>query len=295
MRFDTEIKGIFESAAKAVVKLVLKVDILEIKPAGTEIQELLRADFVGIIKTHKGSFLVHIEFQTSNYETRPQGMLQYAIALYRKYKLPLIQIVIYIGKEKLRMKNVFSLKTDFTEIYHRFEIIDISEIEAESFLESDEPDVFILSILGKTGDRVGVLRRVIEKLKELNLGEERILKYIHRIEVLSELRGIGKEEISEMPIEIDITKLWGYKEGREAGLKEGKEAGLKEGREIGLREGLYSAIALGLELRFGKNGLRLMKKIREISDIDRLKELKKEIIKAKSLKEFSKRIKNGGF
>ena len=38
MRFDTEIKGIFESAAKAVVKLVLKVDILEIKPAATEIQ-----------------------------------------------------------------------------------------------------------------------------------------------------------------------------------------------------------------------------------------------------------------
>jgi len=287
VRFDTEIKGIFESAAKAVVKLVLKVDILEIKPAGTEIQELLRADFVGIIRTHKGSFLLHIEFQTSNDETMPQRMLQYAIALYRKYKLPLIQIVIYIGKEKLRMKNVFSLKTDFTEIYHRFEIIDISEIEAESFLESDEPDVFILSILGKTGDRVGVLRRVIEKLKELNLGEERILKYIHRIEVLSELRGIGKEEISEMPIEIDITKLWGYKEGREAGLK--------EGRETGLREGLYSAIALGLELRFGKKGLRLMKKIREISDIDRLKELKKEIIKAKNLKEFSERLKDNSF
>ena len=62
-----------------------------------------------------------------------------------------------------------------------------------------------------------------------------------------------------------------------------------------MREGLYSAIALGLELRFGKKGLRLMKKIREISDINRLKELKKEIIKAKSLEDFSKRIKNGGF
>ena len=131
------------------------------------------------------------------------------------------------------------------------------------------------------------------------MGRKESYKYIHRIEVLSELRGIGKEEIREMPIEIDITKLWGYKEGKEAGLKEGKEAGLKEGlkegKEAGLREGLYSAIALGLELRFGKKGLRLMKKIREISDIGRLKELKKEIIKAKSLKEFSKRLMDNSF
>ncbi len=296
MKFDSEIKEIFESSAKTIAKILLGIDIIKIKTLPTEVQEKLIADFVGEIETPQGKFLLHIEFQSSNDDFMPQRMLNYAISLYRKYlkkhpqkqSLPPIQILVYIGQDKLRMKNFFSLKTEFTETFHRFEIIDLSQIDAEKFLESDDPDVFILSILGKTQNRIEVIRKITEKLKKLNLDESKLLKYIYRIDILSELRSVEKEALESMPVElkIDVTRLLGYKQGK----KEGKEEGIKEGIERGLREGLYTAIALDLQIKFGKKALSLMSKIRKISDIQKLKKLKKEIIKAKNLNEFSKKI-----
>ena len=69
---------------------------------------------------------------------------------------------------------------------------------------------------------------------------------------------------------------------KEEGLKEGLARGREEGREEGYREGVLAAIALGLELKFGVEGLKLMPEIKEIEDLDILEIIEQAIRTAQS-------------
>jgi len=81
-------------------------------------------------------------------------------------------------------------------------------------------------------------------------------------------------------------KVKTYEEIFGEGELKGREKGRKEGLQEGLQEGLREAILLGIELRFGKVGLRYKQKVKEIKGIERLKRLKKAILEVKSLQEF---------
>jgi len=59
-----------------------------------------------------------------------------------------------------------------------------------------------------------------------------------------------------------------------------------EGKAEGLREGLLEAIDLGLELRFGKEALQVLPRVREIVELDRLRELKAALTRVASVTEF---------
>ena len=72
---------------------------------------------------------------------------------------------------------------------------------------------------------------------------------------------------------------------------EGKKEGLQQGLQEGLQEGLREAILLGIELRFGKEGLRCREELEKIKGIERLKGLKKAVLEVKSLKEFEEVLK----
>ncbi|MDW8086504.1 MAG: hypothetical protein RMJ45_00765, partial [Candidatus Calescibacterium sp.] len=81
-----------------------------------------------------------------------------------------------------------------------------------------------------------------------------------------------------------ITKTWLYQEGKQKGLEEG----IQKGRKEGLKEALLFAI----RIKFGKISRSIKKEIIHIDDVDKLRLLKKEVIKARTLKEFEKKIKS---
>ncbi len=94
-----------------------------------------------------------------------------------------------------------------------------------------------------------------------------------------------------MPIQIDITKTPFYRLGEKRGIEKGKQEGLKEGEQRGLvkglKEGLKEAILIGIELKFGKIKAKQVKKLLgRIDDIRYLRKIKKEVIQAKSWKDF---------
>ena len=57
-------------------------------------------------------------------------------------------------------------------------------------------------------------------------------------------------------------------------------------KEEGLREGLLEAIELGLELRFGREALQALPRIREVLDVDRLRALKAALTRVATPAEF---------
>jgi hypothetical protein len=61
--------------------------------------------------------------------------------------------------------------------------------------------------------------------------------------------------------------------------------GREEGKREGLREGLFKAIALGLKLKFGPEGLQLMPAIQALTEVDKLEALYEAVEKATSLDE----------
>ena len=65
---------------------------------------------------------------------------------------------------------------------------------------------------------------------------------------------------------------------------------LNQGVQQGREEGLLSAIALGLELKFGETALELMPAVSQIKNVERLTELKDAIKTVNSLAEFQRMI-----
>ena len=78
----------------------------------------------------------------------------------------------------------------------------------------------------------------------------------------------------------------GLEKGRAEGLREGLEKGLREGLEKGRREGLLEGILLGLELKFGAEGLRVFTKVRGIEDVGVLEVLHHALRDVDSVEEF---------
>lgn len=59
--------------------------------------------------------------------------------------------------------------------------------------------------------------------------------------------------------------------------------GIEKGLEQGLEQGLREAIELGLELRFGKDGLRLLPRVRKVKGVARLRAFKRALKTARTV------------
>jgi predicted transposase YdaD len=100
-------------------------------------------------------------------------------------------------------------------------------------------------------------------------------------------------KVKPMPIQVDIRKTFLYKRGKEEGLKEGEQRGLTKGLKQGKREGLKEGISGIIQVKFGSQRAKQIKKILDkINDINRLEKIKKEVIRAKTWEDFIKFLKN---
>ncbi|MEM5831598.1 MAG: hypothetical protein QXO40_05355 [Candidatus Aenigmatarchaeota archaeon] len=209
-------------------------------------------------------------------------------------------------------------KTPVGGIEYSFKVIDLSKIPSEIFLSSSNPNINAFGILSSDID----VKRLIQKLSSYNLDEDKFLSILTKIYLLSFAVKRNKEVLKAMEdfstIDITKTELFkmgeekglkegiekgiekGLKEGIEKGLKEGIEKGLKEGIEKGLKEGIekgqkagmLEAILLDMKIKFGSKAKAMIKKIKEIDDLEKLKRIKKAIIKAKSIKDIEKILEN---
>lgn len=87
-----------------------------------------------------------------------------------------------------------------------------------------------------------------------------------------------------MPYITSVERI-GYKRGVQEGILLGEQRGIQLGKQEGIFEGILRAIELGLELKFGKPGLRLMKKISAIRAMDTLDAIYEGLRKVSEIKE----------
>ncbi len=116
-----------------------------------------RADMLG--ETSDGG-LLHIEMQSSNEAGMAARMLEYAAAINRQFgKIPQ-QLVLYVGRGKLRMK---------TELpghgwSFRCRIVDIRELDGDRLIAGGQVEDNVIAVLANLRDERAAIRKILTRI-----------------------------------------------------------------------------------------------------------------------------------
>ncbi len=286
-RFDPILKEIFSEAIGTIYYLAIGRKI------GKKVKVILAE--ISLVKTFRPDILVEadgeiiqVEIQAQQDKTLPKRMFRYYYAIVEKYKKEPTQIVLFVGKGNPPPSEYKTPKLTL-----KYRVLDMKKIDPDVFIKREKPGEVILGILaGKFKDKPRIIKKVKRRIVEIVKNEEKIIKYIDSISFLSGLFDI-EIKVKPMPIQVDIRKTFLYKWGEEEGEKRGIVKGLKEGEKRGLVKGLKEAILVGTQLRFGYQKAKQIRNFLEkIDDLNHLKKIKREVIRAESWENFVKSIKN---
>jgi predicted transposase YdaD len=310
-RFDTILKEIFSEAIGTIYYLAIGKKIgKKVKVISAEIR--LVKTFRPDILVEADGEIIQVEIQAQQDKNLPKRMFRYYYAIVEKYKKEPTQIVLFVGKGNPPPSEYKTPKLTL-----KYKVLDMKKIDPDVFIRSKKPGEVILGILaGKFKDKPKIIRKVKKRIAEIVKNEEKIIKYIDSISFLAGLFDI-EIKVKPMPIQVDIRKTFLYKWGKEEGLKEGEQRGLvkgekrglvkglkegekrglvkglKEGEKRGLVKGLKEAILVGIQLRFGDQKAKQIRNFLEkIDDLNHLKKIKREVIRAENWEDFSKILRN---
>ena len=113
-------------------------------------------------------------------------MGEYHGLAFRKHKLPIKHIVIYLGKGKPNMKT--KLKDE--EKFEGFDLINIHELNTTQLLSSQIPEIVLLALLSNyEKERTeAILRLIVMQLKAVSNTQKELSKYLQQLIILSRLR-----------------------------------------------------------------------------------------------------------
>lgn len=234
-----------ENIEEVIPTLITK--ILNIQPVRTEelpddIQHTKerRPDILKrITDVSDKTFILHLEIQLSDEMEMVYRMAEYDLMLIRKYRIPVEQFVIYIGKGKPKMP----VKLITTRHQFEFPVVALSEIDYQLFLDAGNPSEIVFAILGnfKTENPQQAIIKIVKRVHETSPTDFSLKRHLVQLRVLSQIRKL--EVITEKAME-SIGKFFKeekdflFIKGREQGREEGREVGREEGREEGLEKGL---------------------------------------------------------
>jgi len=271
-RFDPILKEIFSEAIETIYYLATGKKIgKKVKVISAEIR---------LVKTFRPDFLIEadgeiiqVEIQAQQDKTLPRRMLRYYYAIAEKYKKEPTQIVLFVGKGNPPPSEYKTPKLTL-----KYEVLDMKKIDPDVFIKSKKPGEVIVGILaGKFKDKPKIIRKVKKRIVEILKNEEKIIKYIDSISFLAGLFDI-EIKVKPMPIQVDIRKTFLYKWGE----REGEKRGLEKGVILGI-----------VQSKFGSSKAKQFKNFLEkVDDINHLKKIKREIIRAKTWEDFIKFFQN---
>jgi len=249
MKKDLILKDITKEAVKEVLKNILNIEVENFEFLDFEFPKIEKRDADILIKANDK--IIHIEFQSKNDKNMHIRMARYFLEIFSRYNMDIYQYVLFIGSEKVTMKNKIKTKNCKFE----YEIIDLKTIPCDRFLKINNPQSLVLAILCDFEDKnpKDVIKEILHKLYKLSKNENEFRKYLLMLEELSTSRNLTKE-IKE--IEVGLQNLtWedlpsfeiGYEKGIEKGIKEGIEKGIKEGEIIGKKKGIIIGKVLVLK------------------------------------------------
>jgi hypothetical protein len=110
-----------------------------------------------------GRQLLHIEFQGQNDTSMPFRMAEYALAITRMFGRYPVQLLLYVGNEKLRMKREYRTEG----MVCRYRLVDIRDLDGAALLASNNIADNILALLARLDDSVQGIRTIVSRIVKL--------------------------------------------------------------------------------------------------------------------------------
>lgn len=203
----------------AAEKLNLKIKSRKLLKDKLLVTQEREVDFLyEIITDLDKKIILHIEVESNDNPDMVIRLAEYHAMIYRKYKLPIMHVVIYLGEEKSKMRATL----DGEEIFTSFTKIELRDFNTEDLLSSNIPEYLILAVLSNYPKEEAeiIIQKVCRKLLSLVKNKAKFSKYLKQVLVLSRLRkleDITIKILDDMPITYDIETDALYLRGIEKG------------------------------------------------------------------------------
>ncbi len=302
MKYDAALKELLRHCHAAILRDLLGIPVtsstlMEERPRETT--SVRTSDFLlRVVQEDGEEFLVLIEFQTYWQRNVPQRLLEYRARHVLREELDAITVVMLLRPSPSATDHYQDREVDY-----RFRLVKPYELDAAEVLRENRVCLMPLTPLMQGGVEVAV--EAERAIVDSDLAEEVKADMLTNMTLMAGLvsrdlarhllkrrrdlmiQSFGYELIKQEGLEEGLKEglekglkegfKQGFQEGLEEGLARGREEGMERGREQGYREGVLEAIALGLELKFGVEGLKLMPEIEAITDLGILRILEKAI------------------
>ncbi|SFD01776.1 conserved hypothetical protein (putative transposase or invertase) [Chitinophaga sp. CF118] len=188
-RYDKIIKENMDAALPGIMKDVLNLEVSnsEAIPDSIQYTKERRPDVLKkITDRNNNEYVLHIEWQSQNDKNMAYRMAEYAVMLYRKYRIPVEQYVIFIGKGGVKMSSELKHKN----LQFRYEIIDFKKFDYKLFLHSEKPAIKVFAILANF-EEDGEDKAVENICNEIRTADDKGStgnKYFNQLRVLMNIR-----------------------------------------------------------------------------------------------------------
>ncbi len=233
-----------------------------------------RVDLLG--ETTDGH-LLHIELQSTNDPAMATRMLEYAAAMNLQFGQLPEQVVLYVGREKLRMRSEIKSR----EWAFRCRMIDIRDLDGDELIAGRNVEDNVIAVLARLRDERAAIRRILRRIAKCTPQRRELA--LRELTVLAGLRNLAPmvgQETKQMPILEDIMDhpLFGPK------IRKSLEIGLEQGREEGREEGERQLILRMLKQRFGPVPVSVRKRIQSFPSA-KLEQVAMRLLEARTLKD----------
>lgn len=276
--YDKILKEIVEDIFVPMAQRMLGIEARKTEELPDDLQHMIerKPDFLKKIcmEGWGPDYVLHLEFQSSNDPAMTCRMLEYYALLYRKYRLPIVQCVFFLGADPMRMYN----SLEHERLLYSYSIKDFRDLSATELLKSDTPEEIILAILADFDSLPPemIIQQIITRLRSISGESLQLDQRVKQLEVLSQLRNLQTQItqiLSAMPFTYDLEKdirfQQGIAQGVAEGVEKGSEAVLRTTIERMLRSLQYRQGILTLEniADFTGTNLEYVQEIRESLDV----------------------------
>jgi predicted transposase YdaD len=229
--------------------------LLEQFTGGVHVREFLNVEFPQVIERRadlvarlEDESIFHLEIQGQNDKRIAYRAGMYFLLIAQRYQRPIKQVVLYVGKQKMRMNP----KLDEGAMKFSVQLIDIREIDAGMLLRSGSAGDLVLSMLAKGGTER--LAEIAQRAAALGDRERaRVLTQLILLSGLRELSGQLRMELKGMSsMQIDFRKNEILREVWDEVMAEGLAEGLAEGKAQGEAVGMAKMLQGMLHAKFGR-------------------------------------------
>jgi predicted transposase/invertase (TIGR01784 family) len=234
-QYDKILRENIEAALPGLIRNLLGIHAVYTEELPDDIQHTKerKPDVLKKVTDENGeTFVLHIEFQVKDEPEMVFRMAEYYIMLLRRYELPVLQYVIYIGAGTPTMTDHIRS----TPMNFKYRLIARSAVDYHLLLRSNNPEEKMLAILADFGgsDPKWIIENIANQVFTASKGNFSKLRHIRQLRILAQLRNLASDNLEIMDSianylseENDILYRRGEKKGIEKGIEKGKEAFVK--------------------------------------------------------------------